>query len=106
MPCMGLLLLSSIFCSTYAGHVGTRKPMPSAEREEDNCTCWDLCRTGYGNCETSWDCYYDHTCGVNNCVDFDENAQPESDCCFRRPDKCDGSFGLEHCCLDSQGEKC
>ena len=76
-----------------------------AEGEEDNCSCLKGCSNGYGNCANSWYCYEGYSCGVDNCVNYHEDALPESDCCYPRP-KCDGSVGLEHCCLAWPTEVC
>jgi len=45
------------------------------------CSAANPCSSGQGDCDSDADCSGDLVCGVDNCKDFNTDAQAEADCC-------------------------
>jgi len=61
------------------------KPGIGASDDWDYCTSTHMCSEGQGDCDFDNDCATGLTCGVNNCREFNLNAQERADCCYKQP---------------------
>lgn len=57
------------------------KPGIGASDDWSYCTSTNKCATGEGDCDSDDDCNDGLACGVNNCLEFHENAEQFADCC-------------------------